>query len=272
MAIIITTAYVLSAAPDSNNPHIAWQTWVRGLLAPAITVSSEVASGPKDAVLRPDTFEYWEASALPATLTLDFGSAKDVDYIGIAAHTIGTNAATLKVEHSPDNAAWTQFASDLAPVTDAPIMLLDASISRRYWRVTLTGAGNVPRLAVLQIGKVLLVQRAIYAGHSPAVLARDTKLQQNMSDTGQFLGQYIRRQGVNGRISLKNLKAGWYRANFDLFVKSARQFPFFIAWRPVDYPLEVAYGWTDDNIQPSNMGIRDFMEVRFKFQGIGYAD
>ncbi|MCH8172658.1 MAG: hypothetical protein IIA70_05030 [Proteobacteria bacterium] len=493
MAIIITPAYVLALAHDQNNPHIAYQTWVRDRVAADITVSSETAEGPKDAPLRPDTHEFWQADVLPATWRIDLGQPRAVDYVGIAGHTLGSavrnflslpgtagnfasspdatplditgdidlrcevapddwtlatrqtfiskylttgnqrsywfyidetagtlrinlsddgvtaviksstvvpgftngsrhwvrvtvdvdngasgydvkfytsddgvnwtqlgstvttatatsffnstalldvgvdgagsnrlkgkvyraqvlngidgpivfdanfsdqaagtlsfkesssNAATvtinqsgspqaeiikpapatLLVEHSPDNSAWTPFASALAPVTDAPILFLDVSLSRRYWRITLTGVGDPPKIAVIYIGEVLVVQRSIYGGHSPAVLSRDTTLYQNMSDGGQFLGQYVKRRGVNGNVSLRHLKAGWYRANFDPFVKAAREFPFFFAWRPVDWPLEVAYGWADADIRPSNMGIRDLMQVNFDFKGVGYAD
>lgn len=272
MPIIITPGYVLTASPDPNHPHICYQTWVRDRAPADITVSSETADGPKDAILRPDTHEFWQASALPATLTIDLGQARAVDYVGIAGHSIGSNLATVLIEHSPDNSVWTTFASALAPVTDAPILFLDTNISRRYWRITLTGAGDVPQIAVVQIGEALVVQRSIYQGHTPATLARDNTLFQNMSDGGQFLGQYTRRRGVTGQVSLKNLKAGWYRSHFDPFVKAAREFPFFFAWRPVDWPLEIAYGWTDSNISPSNSGPRDLMQVSFDFRGIGHAD
>ena len=493
MPIIIAPAYVTEKTPDANNPHIGYQTWVRDRSAVDITASSETASGPKDAPLRPDTSEFWQGNALPAEWVIDLGQPRPVDYIGLAGHTIGSsgkvaflklpgasgnyastpdaapldivgdidlraqvalddwtpvasqeviskslttgnqrgyrllvlstgalqlqwsadgtaviskdstvsvgfadglrkwiratldvdngaagndvkfytsddgetwtqlgatvttagvtsifsntsplelgateggtvfplagkiyaaqvysgiagtlvfnanfkkqlngtesffelssNAAVvtvnqsgdpkaeitsqptvLKVEHSPDNSVWTQFASDLAPADDTPIMLLDASISRRYWKITFTGAGDVPALAIVYIGSMLVNQHPVYGGHGPAVLARDTRLYQNMSDGGQFLGQYIRRQGVVGSVDLKRLTAARVRSSFDPFVKSARKFPFFFAWRPVDYPLEVAFVWTKDNIQPTNMGIRDLMQTQLSFRGIGYAD
>ena len=93
-----------------------------------------------------------------------------------------------------------------------------------------------------------------------------------MSDGGHFLGQYIKRKGVKGNLTLRHLEAAWYRANFDLFVMAAREFPFFVAWRPITWPREVAYAWTDSNIKPKNMGKKDFMEVNFNFTGIGYLD
>ena len=272
MAILIEPAYVLATSPDENNPHIGYQNWVRGRDADDLFATSEVATGPKDAILRPDTAEYWQGDTLPAIIRVDFGQARSVDYVGIAGHTIGSSGASVLIEHSPDNSVWTQFGSTAAPAGDAPLLFLDESISRRFWRVTFNGSADVPKMAVLYIGEILVVQRSIYGGHSPAILSRDTKLNQNMSDGGQFLGQYIRRRGINGKISLNNLTAGWYREHFDPFVQAAREFPFFVAWRPVDYPQEVAYGWTDKNITPTNIGKKDFMQVSFDFKGVGYAD
>ena len=272
MSIIITPGYVLSAGGQENHPHIGYHTWVRDRTIDDIFVSSETDTGPRDAILRPDTHEYWQGDTLPATLTVDMGQARAVDYVGIAGHTIGSSGASVKVEYSDDNSNWTDFASELAPVTDAPILFLDTSATHRFWRITLSGSGTVPLIAALYIGEILVAQRSIYGGHSPALLSRNTKLSQNMSDGGQFLGQYVRRKGVEGNISLKNLTASWYRTHFDPFVQSARQYPFFFAWRPVDKPLEIAFGWTDQNIKPSNMGVRDFMQVSFSFKGIGYVD
>ena len=151
-------------------------------------------------------------------------------------------------------------------------MFLDTKIPRRYWRITLTGDGDLGKIAVINIGEILLVQRSIHGGHAPAVLNRDTEMFQNLSDGGQFLGQYVKRRGVNGNVNLRHLEPGWYRNNFDTFVKAAREFPYFFAWRPVDFPLEVAYGWTKNDIRPSNMSIRGLMQVDFAFKGIGNVD
>lgn len=272
MSIFITPNYVLSAGANANHPHIGYQTWVRDRSALDVVASSETGEGQKDAILRPETHEFWQANVLPADIIIDLGQARPVDYIGIAGHTIGSAGASVKAEHSPDGSVWADFASEVAPVDDAPIMFFDESISRRYWRITFPGSGDVPKMAVLHIGQVLASPTSIYGGHSPATLSRNTKLFQNMSDGGQFLGQYTRRRGIIGNLNLKNLEAPWYRTNFDPFVRVAREFPFFVAWRPIDWPLEVAYAWTDSNIKPTNIGRRDLMQVQFPFKGVGYID
>lgn len=165
-----------------------------------------------------------------------------------------------------------RFSSgDISPVDNAPIMFLDIPRTARYMQIKLTGTGSVmPRIAVVYAGVALAMQRAMYGGHTPISLSRQTQLKQPVSRGGQFLGQSYRRLGVATSAAWKNLGAAWYRTNFDPFVKEARKNPYFFAWRPQSYPLELGYVWTGDDIAPSNMGVRDFMEVSMKLAGIGY--
>jgi hypothetical protein len=475
----------LAATPTPlTNPRIGWQNLARGLAAGAVSASSETATGPRDAVLRPDTAEFWQPVTLPATLTIDLGSAKAVDYVGVAGHTFGSCVAGVKPMVSsdsafldpymlfqgtngnsvttPDSAAlsitgnidvrvraaevdwtpsvsgyffakgvnagqlsydlfldtsgnlhftnyangttaitavstvpvgaaggatkwvratrntatgdvtfytsddynpatgggtWTQlgatvataaggqfdgnepltvgaagggiapmnglvyyveirsgiggavaaklnpaegvdgasswvsgtgeawtvntsggmparlynnlFSAALVPADDAPLLFLDSSRVGRYLRLTLTGTGAVPRVAVVYVGAVLAMEKAVAGGFRPITMSRDTVLSQSLSRGGQFLGQGFRRNGVTTSAAFKNLTAAWVRANFDSFSKSARSLPYFFAWNPAQYPLEVGYCWTDKDIVPAYAGLLDNMEVSWTMRGIG---
>jgi hypothetical protein len=72
-----------------------------------------------------------------------------------------------------------------------------------------------------------------------------------MSVGGQMLGRAIKNYGVEAPISFTRLDHDWWRDVFDDFVKSARQYPYFFSWRPQDYPEEVAYVETVEDIRPS---------------------
>lgn len=481
--IVYPNSLVLSAETPLTHARIGYQTFTDGLVADDIVVSTETADGPRDAPLRPDTFEYWEPSALPATWQLDLGSLKDIDYIGIvgkvAGMTIGAKIeesvtdflARLEVNggatpssnllRTPDSAAasitgnieiiarvtmndwtpgvgvmmafvdknssdtsgyrfgmnstdrlrldvyvagalrtalctaatgftdgtthwlrvtrdsatgnvnfytstpedgvtwtllgaanvattagaivdgadplhvggaasaisnlngsvkyaaiynaiggptpvvkcdlseavtdatsfvsstgetWTLLTSGgtparivnprfggsvIVPSDNAAIMFMDELRSARHIQISLSGSGS-PNLAVVYVGKMLAMQRMIYGGHSPITLSRQTLLKQPMSRGGEFLGQSFRKLGIQSSASFKNLTAGWYRSEFDPFVKAARKQPFFFAWRPLSFPNEVGFVWSGEDISPSNMGRRDFMEVSWKMTGKGY--
>jgi hypothetical protein len=113
------------------------------------------------------------------------------------------------------------------------------------------------------------MQRGLYGGHSPINLSRVTVSRSNRSEGGQFLGRYIVRSGFKTSAEWGHLTASWYRENFDPFVESATQYPFFFAWRPETFPDEVAYCWTDGDIQPANMGIKTLMSVGININAAG---
>lgn len=278
--ILIPNALLLSEAEDLQNSIVGYQTFTRAasgtpVAASTVTASTEAADGPKDGPLRPNTYEYWKPTALPATWQIDFGSAKEVDYVGIAAHTLGSDNCSAFVEYSSDASTWTAFSVETHPADDTPLMFIDDVKFARYWRVTVEGdesPGTPPRLGVIYIGKYLAMQRGIYGGHKPITLSRDTTLKNALSRGGQFLGQNYRRNGVATDAAYNNLEPAWVRSYFDPFVKSARRFPYFFAWRPSTYSAEVGFVWTAEDIAPSNMGVKDLMQVSWPMRGIGFGE
>lgn len=274
--IVFPQALILSAAAAGTpltNARICWQVHSRdrGLDAAAITVSSETADGPRDAPLRSDTAEYWLASALPATWQIDLGAGFAMDYVGVAGHTIGSKACSLKVETSTNNVAWTIFAAEVSPANDAAILFLDSSRTVRYLRLTLAGLGDPARIAVVYIGQALAMTQPVQGPYTPITMARESILKSQMTRGGQFLAQSVRRHGVRGIATIKYLAGAFVRSNVDPFVKSARQYPYFFAWNAQDFPLEVGYCWSAKDIQPRYMGMGDLMEMSWAMDGLGVA-
>lgn len=225
---------------------------------------------PADAAQFPETFEAWQAATAGSSTywEVDLGEALAIDYCGIAAHDIGTQGAALSVQYSTDRNTWntatnssTSTSGVLFPDDDSEVVLIFSPKVARYWRLYVFNGDAPSTIAVIQFGRILRAPRKIYGGFSPMKLSRDTVLTRTLSRGGQFLGQGIRSMGLVGSFSLRNLAPDWYRENFDPFVESARQYPFFFAWRPADYPSEVSYCWATDDIHPSNMGVADLMQV-----------
>lgn len=267
MSILITQSALLDETREYpfTHSHIGFHTLTRD---GTLTASTETTGHPAYAAGLPNTYESWIASALPSWIQVDWGSSIECNYVGIASHDIGTTGAGVAVQYSNDGVSWTDAVASSTFQTDTPIMMFFDNIIARYWRLYITGA-TVPTIGVWYVGRALAMQRPIYGGHSPITLSRNNITRSNRSEGGQFLGRYIVRSSVRAQYSYKHLEASWYRSCFDKFVLSARQYPFFIAWRPLDFPREVAYGWTTSDIRPSNMGIRDLMEVSFDVEGIG---
>lgn len=215
-------------------------------------------------------FQFWLHATLADGPVLNFDAAE-----GETGDTSITSEDTGEVWtiHSTGPATALKikrFSAPVAPADDAPLMFLDEGKSARRVRVRITGT-TPPRMAVCFAGPVLAMQRMIYGGHAPINLSRETELKQALSRGGQFLGQTYRRLGVRTSASFQHLSASWYRSEFDPFVRHVRKgFPYFFAWRPDDYPLEVGYVWTDQDIVPTNMGKRDYLQVSWPIKGIGW--
>jgi hypothetical protein len=260
--IYISDSLVLSGQSDGvplRNSRIGYQSITFG----KTPVASSTQSGFSAlAPTYPTTYEYWKPSIMPATWAIDNGTIATCDYAGVVGDIEGT---VIQVQSSEDNTIWTTQVEGLA--TKKVAMFLFSPAEARYWRIQFINGS--PKVAVIYIGQVLAMQRSIYAGHTPITLSRQTEYNNNLSESGQYLGRSIIREGVVTGAAYQHLTAEWYRANFDPFVKAARNRPFFFAWRPDAYLDEIGFVWTSADIRPQNTGPRDFMSVSFNMTGIG---
>jgi hypothetical protein len=270
MLYVTTQATVEAETGSLKLPRVLYQTHARGRSASDILVSSEAADGPRDAPLRPETYESWRPLAVPATWRIDLGAAKTLEYVFIAGHTIGSAGATIQAHYSNDDAAWTLLSNAATPAAgdDSPIVLVFPRQNARYVRLTLSGA--IAKLAVIYVGTQLVMPHTLYGGIQPVTMSRETELSVSLSESGQFLGQSIVSRGVSAAVHFRHLDPAWVRASFDPFAKEARLYPYVFAWRALTYPAELAYVWTTKPIKPSNMGKREWMEVQWSMVGMGH--
>lgn len=262
MAVVISEdLYITAPAVSLANARIGWQK-----LVGTITASSEAGGYPASDADHEMTYNFWKPLSLPATWELDAGSAETANYIGIAAHTLGDSVTTVYAEYW-NGTAWVEIDSTL-PGDNSPIMFIFADLTRQKYRIRLTGS-VIPKIGVIYIGKTLDMQRGLSGGNPHITLSRVTRITNSSSETGQFLGRTTIPMGSTAGWSWTALDPAWYRANFDPFVSHARSKPYFIAWRPVDYPNEIGYVWTASDIHPTNMGVRDFLSVSLNAEGLG---
>ena len=233
-----------------------------------LTSSGDAAGFPVETLANPLTAERWKATTADSEILIDAGAPVKADYIGMASHNFATQNATLTIEYSNDAASWNLITSHFS-ADNKPIMVIFNEIESQYWRISISADSPV-FLGVLYIGQLLLMERGIYGGHTPITMGRNTRRIQNKTEGGQFAGISIIREGVSTSINFQHMDANWYRANFEPFVIAARGKPFFWAWRNQEFPAEVGYVWTTGDIRPSNMGIRNLMQVEFSVEG--YSD
>lgn len=269
--MIIITDELINSNPELSldNPVIGWHTWTR--TGPGVIATPGTSSSVESAPLRPDTYEYWQPASMPAVWSVIFSETRTVNYVAMAGNTFGRSFNNVRVEYTNDpNAGWSTFAEADFGFVNSPVMFMSVQTTAVFWRIVVDGEFR-PRMAVFYAGLLYTLPHRIYGGHSPSSLSRKTKLSQNMSRGGQFLGQTIRQEGVETSVSLRHLDPDWYRDSFDLFVRSFRRYPCFFGWRPLSYPGDLIYGWNaGGDIRPTNMGVgKGLMEVSFSIRGQG---
>lgn len=248
--------------------RILYDNWLEDSTT-TVTASSSLAGFPVSALTNSMTYEFWKTDTFPATLNIDLGSSMTLGAVGIGAHSLA--GYSVLIEYSTDDVTYSTFRqAEFLNNKNALIMADD--VTAQYVRLTIsvddaTLTVAEPKIAALYVGYPLIMQRAIYGGHTPSALARKTKIVPNKSEGGQWLGRSVIRYGEMTSYNYQNLEARWYRDNFDPFAASATSKPFFIAWRPDYYADEVVYGQTIQDIEPSNQGVIDFMQVSFNVMG-----
>lgn len=263
--------YVESSAAysGSNAALIGYQDQVRDA---TLTASSEQTNHPVENLADGFTFDFWKPSSTGSqTVVVDAGEAVTVDYVAIAAHNLSSESAgDVVVAYSDDDSAYTTAytLSNSSITDDSPILIHLASRSHRYWRLTVNADSTDLAIGVLFVGELLQMQRNIYEGNTPAGLKRTDSTIPNLSDEGNFIGRYVTRSFYEASHQWEHLTPSWYRTNFKPFVTTSREWPFFLAWRPDDYPDEIVYAWRTRDISPGNDGPTGYMSVRLDLQAV----
>lgn len=247
--MIVTGAVVLNPGDDPDAPLIGWQN----LLTSVTVAATEAAANyPVSNLANPATHLEWrgvDTSNQYLYALLDGVTA--VDYVAIAGHNFGSGQIPVSLEVDAGGVFTEAVASFLPPTDDRPILIRIPPFPWSQMRIRLQTGIAIPRAAVFYCGKLLVCNRKIYVGHTPLPQARKSSVTNGMSESGKFLGRIVTGEWRESSIPFSLVPPGWYRDHMDSFLASAHKTPFFFAWRPYSYPLEVGYAWlTGDDPMP----------------------
>lgn len=278
--VVISSGFVTAAGLwdlDGNSPIIGYQNLVT---TTNITATTEDPDYPATNLANPATHLRWRSGAgSPSTdeyLTATIDTAELVDYVAIAKHNLGTSQATVSVEGTAESSGspveWTELIAGQLLPDDGPVIFRFTPQSLYAVRLriqdSLAATPATPYVAVMYVGALLVVQRRVYVGHTPIKYGRRVNVANHRNIAGDFLGRIVLSETNKGSLALQNLTPGWYRSHFDPFVQSALKDPFFIAWRPGDYPNEVGYAWLTGDPAPSNQLANGMMQVQIDYEGV----
>jgi hypothetical protein len=239
--------------------------YINDLLGSTIATS---AGTNGNLVLVPNTADRWAITA-GGVITFTLPVAVGIDSVAIGAHNLGSTGHVVSVEYSTSTTGtFSTFKTAQTPADDTAMMFHNAvSLSVRRLKITCTGSGSA-FVGSIYAGVSLQMQRPFFSGHSPLPLSAKTVRYSSMTEGGNFVGEQIRRLGFRSSAPFKNITNDWYRTYFQPFVIHARTLPFFFAWNLEQYPTDVGYCKTNEDITPT-YGSLDMFNVSFNMVGFG---
>jgi hypothetical protein len=233
----------------------------------ATPVASSTATGFDVLNLRDlRAYTWWKANAMPATVTVDCGASKAVDYWGLWGHNLGTLGVTAELRRSTDNFAANDILVDTyAPTNDKPFIRGIASVSFNYWRLRFTGA-SAPSIAIALLGVAFEFPRRLQRGIDPT--GRKVRGQQNNSVVGHSLGKVVEYEEFSEDLRFRHLNASWVDDTFiPLWESHLRGNPYIFSWDPVDHQTRLYLVTSGDDLKtPYETG--DMKELGYKISGL----
>lgn len=272
--IIVSPNVVLSPSGDidSNNPVIGYDQLIS---TGNIEADSSKSAYPVTNLANHSTTLRWESdSSSDQYITATVNATSPIDYLAIARHNFGTEQATLSVEaynsvDTNDDPEWEEIIPEFIPSDDKPILTRwdEQAYTGVRLKIQLPSGADVPYIGVMYIGKLLVIQRRVYVGHTPLSMGRKINAVGARSVDGNFLGKIILGRGLSTEVSLQNLTASWFRSYMDPFFRAAQEDPFFFAWRPGTYPNEVGFAWMTNGAEVTNQSPNGMMQASFEIEG-----
>lgn len=273
--VVFSTGFVVNGGGQDFNadtPIIGYENLVT---TGNVSATTEDPDYPVTNVANVSTAQRWKSGAgSPSSdeyITVVLDTAENVDYVGIAVHNFGTSQSIVSIEGQTEfGDPWVELVAEQMLPNDGPVIFRFDEQS--LYAVRLRIQGNVtaitPFLAVMYVGKLLLLQRRIYVGHTPITYGRQLMVANHRSISGAFLGRIVLGETNKTSVGLRNLTPDWYRTYMEPFVVAAKEIPFFFAWRPGDYPNEVGFCWFVDDPTPVNQHTNGMMQIDFSVEGV----
>ncbi len=250
---------------NANNPIIGYDNQVTSA---SLAATSEDDNYPATNLANPATDQIWKSIVTTSqSLTVTITSVDPIDYMAVAGHNFNTAGVSVSIQVDTGS-GYAEVIATAIPTTDGPQIYRFAPVVAIGVKMVLAASADEPQAAVLYAGKLLILQRRLYVGHTPLPYGRRTTVTNGRSEQGNFLGRIVIGSSLESEINLENLTPAFYRSYLDPFILAAREAPFFFSWRPSDYQSEVGYAWLTNDPQPTNDRSNGMMGINLQLSGI----
>ena len=281
MPIVISEDLVATVTTGAlNNPSIGYINYVTvaniTTFNPDDDTEIEDAEHPTINMANPSTYLYFQQDTAgeDAAVQVLLDGLNLVDYIGIAGHTFGSGARRVQLFGATQLDEYSQPV--YSALSDQQIFGSDQPIMYRFDPDYYVGLKLVAeatttdtlQIAVVYVGKLLVSERMIQVAFTPITMGRKRDVTNQRGEAGSFLGRMMIGQFVESAAHISHMSPSFYREEFDPFVNEAGTEPFFFAWAPIDWPLEVGYAWLMEEPIPEIHDPTGLMQITLRMQGI----
>jgi hypothetical protein len=268
MSLVISSALVVADAADDlslDHPVIGWHTVVTST---TIVATAENASFPASNLANPATNLKWlGTSTIEQYLTVTTNYVDEIDYVAVAKHNWSTAEIPVSIEGYIDG-VWTEIVEEVMLPDDGPAMFRFTAQSLSQVRIKLQAGSEIPTAAVVYVGKLLVIERKVYAGHVAITDGIKVSVANGRSESGNFLGRIVLGEWRETTVPLSLITPAWFRTYMRPFLKDGRDLPFFFAWRPETYPRECGYGWLTEDPAPTPTPPSHLLAFDLKVSGV----
>jgi len=179
--------------------------WENKLLTGTVTATTEATDAQVENLLTDSTFDYWKPTTTSGTVTCNFTSGTAGSVVGIAAHDLGTQGATITIK-------WgTSTLATVSPTDDTTILIFFqqvnfGSLASDAFKLEITGATAAPSIGNLFLGTPLIFETGIVPSYTPLWMSESIELLQNTSLGGQFFQNRVVRKSAETSVNLNILE------------------------------------------------------------------
>ncbi len=200
-----------------------------------------LTSNDVKSIYNKEKFYFIKEGLLPSTLLST--RANTVDYLAIYDHDLASSGASIVLQCSDNNSAWSNLFSPIYPSSSSPIFMVLQQSSHKYWRIQVSGAQS--SIGVLMLGVRLDFANGLTFGFSPPALAQQFMPRTNISADGEFIGRSISKKPISGNLVFNPVfSRSWVRQFWPELIRHMERKPFFV-FPEEPYPDEALFCWAD---------------------------
>lgn len=214
--------------------------WDNTLLDGTVAASTEATGFEVENALTNSTFDFWKPTTTSGTITLALSSSATVSALGIAAHDLGTQGATVTIKETSGTPVT---LATVSPADDSTILILFDSTTSTNFQIEITGATAAFSIGSISLGSPIIFETGIVPSYTPLWMSENIELLQNTSLGGQFFQNRIIRKSAETSVNLNILDRTFIEGtsfqNFRDHYNSGKSF--FWAAGPSVFDKDIAY-------------------------------